>query len=446
MGIDAAIFLRFRSLHLFLSKPTLEAMELVYWPSLFKWDLMETWFLGKWWMVISNPSLIRTILQQPEEPIHGSIPHALIGEYMGTNVLYSKGKEWRRHRRVINPAFHHEWSPATFAECANQAVAVICERPDGVDVQHLFSRMMLDALGKAVLGVPLTPSVPPPNAPAQHLFPISNFGMVADPLASAGTRRRNPFRTHIGDLIQEKRRQMEFEPCNNLLALMIDASQKDHLISDRELINNAVVMFAAGHDTSANTLSFTLYHLCKYPPVQQKARDEVNRVLVKGRTPTPPQLKQLTYLEAVIMESMRITPTLPQLRRKLEVDLPTPSRRLPKGTLVLLQTYTAMNHPDYWTRPDEFNPDRFLDESNQLNHQATRNFFGFGAGTRGLRGDRHVDDGTEGYSSNHPHELLTLPPNSPHQNRIISKDPVCRPVDLRTISPQNPRWIKSNSH
>ncbi|KAI0243950.1 hypothetical protein L0F63_005226 [Massospora cicadina] len=418
------------SLLTFITKPILEAMELVYWPTIFEADFMATWFLGSWWVAISDPDVIRSILTDTglgEKKLFTDLsPHALIGEYMGVNVLYSKGAEWRKHQRIIAPAFRKDWPVAKFFGCAQ----LMLERVDkdvktSIDVHELFTAMTLDALGHAVLGI--------------------DFGATCNPLASPYTKSYHraaravaEFRCLVSKVLHQKREEIK------------DGSHKDDLLSrlllaegavlgDREIINNAVVMFAAGHDTSANTLSFTLYHLSTNPGVQERAREEVAAVLGSTTTPTQEQLSRLVYLDAVIMESMRLTPTLPQLRRELKRSLQLPDgTSLPRGTLVLLQTYSAMNHPKHWERPNEFNPARFLTFSEATstwhpNFNARSRFFGFGGGSRACIGQNMaILEQRVALSAILRNYRIQLPPDSPHKVRLITnQDPVCRPVDLR---------------
>lgn len=365
---------------------------------------------------------------------------------MGTNVLYSKGKEWRRHRSVINPAFHHDWSPAEFQACADQVVYAIRQAPAQVDVRRLLSAMTLDALGKTVLGVTFNAVISPDNECTRAYYEAATgvskniyflFPFLEHLPIPSRRRERHAvarFRSLIAEIIDEKRGQIAADGARqDLLTLMIQANQADQTITDQELVNNAVVMFAAGHDTSANTLSFTLYHLAKNPAVQEQARAQVRHVLARGAVPTTAQLKQLTYLDAVITESMRLSPTLPQLRRKLTRDLPVADGVLPAGTLVLLQTYAAMNHPKHWHRPEQFRPERFLAEDGGLDRAAMRNFFGFGAGTRVCVGvAMSMMEQKVALAAILANFSFALPKDSPHQQRIITnKDPVCRPENLR---------------
>jgi len=452
-----------------LSYPILEAMELVYWPLLFKYDTIVTWFLGKWWIAVSDPNIIRDILQAPglaEKNLFTDLsPHALIGEYMGVNVLYSKGKEWRRHRRVINPAFHQSWPPQIFGECCMMMIKFInnsmVNQKRIIDVHSLLSGMTLDTLGKTVLGFDFG-AVSNPNGPYTQAYHKAAAGVSKNlfflfpilerlPIPSRWCEREavRKFRALAASLIDSKRKELKLNPNDDkrkdLLTMMIQASQDTGFqpLTDAELINNTVVMFAAGHDTTANTLSYTLYHLSKNIKIQLKARNLVKNMINSNQIqiPTSEQLTQLTYLDAIILESMRLTPTLPQLRRVLQRDYILPNNTiLPKDSLILLQIYAAMNHPDHWSEPNRYLPDRFLIPNPEslgprfiLNRTLTRNCFGFGGGSRICVGMSmsFLEQKVALCLLLQAYEF-SLPTNSPHLNRVkTNQDPVCRPIDLK---------------
>ncbi|KAJ9065889.1 hypothetical protein DSO57_1015124 [Entomophthora muscae] len=444
------------SLFTFLTRPVLEAMELVYWPVIFQTDYMLSWFLGSWWVVISEPFVIKEILSDAnlgEKNLFTDLsPHALIGEYMGENILYSKGGQWRKLRGIIGPSFHREWPIEIFNSCT--AVMMEQIKNNGgkmIDVHTLFTAMTLDALGLAVLGVDFGASRDPLASPYTQSYHRAARGVSKNiyfmfpfleklPIPSRTKDREavREFRRLVSEVLQQKRKEIEDgTDKEDLITRMLLTETVD--LSDTQLINNVVVMFAAGHDTTANTLSFTLYHLSKNPEVQEKARDEILSILRDSTTPTAQQLSRLVYLEAIILESMRLSPTLPQLRRELKQPLYLPNGNImPKGTLVLLQTYSAMNHPKHWDQPHKFNPMRFLSYDTKSsswapNFAARSLFFAFGGGVRSCIGQNMaIVEQRAALSAILRNYRIELPSDSPHKVRLITnQDPVCRPVDLK---------------
>ncbi|KXN74930.1 cytochrome P450, partial [Conidiobolus coronatus NRRL 28638] len=156
-------------------------------------------------------------------------------------------------------------------------------------------------------------------------------------------------------------------------------------LTDKELINNLNIFFIAGHDTTANTLSYAMYHLAKNQHVQDKLRAEIYSTLqVDPNTkdlviPTSEQLKSMNYLACFIKEVMRITPAVLQVNRELQSDytIPTDKVVLPKGTQVMLSIYSIQHDPKIYPKPEEFDPERFL-----VGKYDTDIYMPFGGGTR----------------------------------------------------------------
>ncbi|KAI9295116.1 cytochrome P450 [Neoconidiobolus thromboides FSU 785] len=166
---------------------------------------------------------------------------------------------------------------------------------------------------------------------------------------------------------------------------MIQSQEKDGL-NNKELMDNILGFFLAGHETTACVLGVTLFFLAKYPEIQEKLYQEVRFLLKKPDTiPTIEQTKQMTYLFAIMEESLRLYPPVSRLPdRVCKEELHFDNYIIPKGTRLALSIYSLHRDPEIWGEDsNEFKPERFLDEN--MNEKELKTKFitnGFGGGSR----------------------------------------------------------------
>jgi len=138
----------------------------------------------------------------------------------------------------------------------------------------------------------------------------------------------------------------------------------------------------AGHDTLTTTLSWIIYFLAKYVDVQAKLRSEIDNIL-QGQEITLEVLPKLTYLKAVINESLRMRPPVPCLLRGTSADSVICDKLIPKNTAIMLDIYAVHHDITYWKEPYTFKPERFLDYEIE-----NYTFIPFSAGHRNCIGQR----------------------------------------------------------
>ena len=133
-------------------------------------------------------------------------------------------------------------------------------------------------------------------------------------------------------------------------------------MDEEELFGQVFVFLFAGHDTSSVSLTWILYFLAQYPDVQQKLRREVKESL-NEQEGTWETYESMKYLTAVINESMRLRPAASIFRRKVVKDDNILGYDIPADSLIILSPYVLHRKPEYWSDPETFNPDRFLEPS-----------------------------------------------------------------------------------
>ncbi|KAF9422810.1 hypothetical protein HW555_001594 [Spodoptera exigua] len=205
---------------------------------------------------------------------------------------------------------------------------------------------------------------------------------------------------YIMEMIQAKRKELaekkfikkndeDKERIKSFLELMIESSGGDKGYTDKELLEEIMVIFTAGTDTSTLASSFASMLLARHPDVQEKVYQECKDVFGDSNLPvTAEELSRLKYMGAVIKETLRLYPPGPILLRKVDNDVVLPSGdTLPKGTGIFVSIFAANRNPRYWgDDADQFRPERFIDT--QLKHPAA--FLSFSYGPRNCLGYRYA--------------------------------------------------------
>ena len=131
-------------------------------------------------------------------------------------------------------------------------------------------------------------------------------------------------------------------------------------MDEEELHSQSFIFLMAGHETTSTALSWILYFLAQYPDVQEKLRAEVKETRKEGPLSWE-TYDSMEYLAAVVNEALRLRTPAPFYRRKIIEDDNILGYNLPSGSLIVVPLYTLHRKPEYWTDPDTFNPDRFLE-------------------------------------------------------------------------------------
>jgi cytochrome P450 len=165
---------------------------------------------------------------------------------------------------------------------------------------------------------------------------------------------------------------------DDLLDMLLSSKYEDgSSIDDSQLIDEILILFAAGHETTSNALTFTCELLARNPETQNKILEEVKRVKSESDD-TMHWIKNATYTILVLEESMRLYPPAYFIDRvNIEEDYFN-DLTIPKGSTLLFSVYEIHRHPDFWVNPEAFLPERFLDESIKF----SKNYYPFGAGPR----------------------------------------------------------------
>ncbi|MFQ5961726.1 MAG: cytochrome P450 [Candidatus Methylomirabilales bacterium] len=343
--------------------------------------------------LLSHPEHIKHVLQDNFLNYVKSPPRIeKIKPLFGEGLTTSEGDAWRRQRHLIQPAFHRERIAGFTAVITDATTAMVehwrtsaakpldiaaemLQLTRGITLKALFSTDLKDEA--AAVDRALTIVLEHINRTAWALINLP------ERLRTPRTRRFQHALTVLDTFVYrmiDERRYTE-KGTDDVLAMLLSARDEEtgEGMSDRQLRDEVMTMFVAGHQTTSNVLAWTWYLLSKNPEVQRRLQAELVRVL-GSRTPTYQDVPQLTYTRMVIEEAMRLyPPTWITARRPVEADT-IGGYHIPANAVVLLSPYVTHHHPAFWENPEGFDPDRFTAE--QVAERPRYAYFPFGGGPR----------------------------------------------------------------
>jgi cytochrome P450 len=309
---------------------------------------------------------------------------------LGNGLLLNEGQSWLRQRRLIQPAFSKQrvesYAPG-MVECTQR---LIDEWQDGetYDVGPAMSRLTMTIAGRTLLGIDVSDRFREVSKCLETVMFdfLARFGSALALPYWMPTFRNVRLRSAIRkldcilqQLIDERR--ATGAGGGDFLSLLLNARDEEdgQGISDRQIRDEVMTMFLAGHETTANTLSWTLYLLGQYPAIQRRVQDEASCVL-GGRQPAATDIPLLVFTEHVIREAMRLYPPAYVVGRRPTEDVTIGGHFIPKNTNVLMSQWIVQRDPRWFNDPLRFDPDRWADG---LAHRLPKYaYFPFGGGPR----------------------------------------------------------------
>jgi cytochrome P450 family 110 len=189
-------------------------------------------------------------------------------------------------------------------------------------------------------------------------------------------RLHHEFSSLLFDEIRRRRETMS-QTRDDVLSMMMRARDENGApLDENALRDEMLTLLLAGHETTAASLSWVINRLIANPEVAIRAREEVQTTL-NGQPLVAEHVGKLKYVEAIINETMRLDPVIPNAGRELQAPVTIAGRALPAGVVLAPCIYLAHRRADLWPEPSKFNPDRFM--SGRIDPYA---FFPFGGGTR----------------------------------------------------------------
>lgn len=347
--------------------------------------------------VVSDPQGVkRVLLDNVANYPKTQMETEMLGAIVGEGLLVSQGEKWKSHRRLMSPSFDFRsilsYAPAMVA-AAESFTNAWSQRSDRAPVDiaeemtnltlRVISNTMFSADGE-ILGELVDSSL-------RRMGEAIDFNLLdIMPVIGPPRMKRKMARIHANFLTMDATMQkliqargtVEGRPPHDLLDRLIAArdGETGTRLTNDEVRDEVVIIFLAGHDTTALALTYTWYLLSQHPEVESKLHAELARVLA-GRTPTYDDLAKLPYTKMVIEEAMRLYPPAPGLsNRAVLEDDEVAGVKIPKGAQVAVIPWVIHRHRLLWDNPETFDPERFSPERSQGRHRFA--YLPFGGGPR----------------------------------------------------------------
>ncbi len=347
-------------------------------------DIARFYLLGTPVIVLSHPRHVRYLLT--ENPQNFTLREVMgdLQAVLGDGLLTIDGEPHRQQRRMVQPAFHKKrimdyadvmvrhtletlsrWRPGQRIEMA-QAMQGVTMR---IVAKCLFNIDLANQLTKLSTSFSTMMESQPP------LYEyILNLHLNL-PFTAYGRQQRS--KAHIDSVIYDliARRRTEGGDQDDVLSMLLFGDELD----DTRIRDHIMTFFAAGHETTANALTWTFYLLARHPLVLEKLQAELRTVLA-GAVPTSENCGRLQYLEWVFNEALRLYPPLWTMRRWARAAFELDGYHFPAGSVFVLSQWIIQRRPDLWEDPERFCPERWHPDRTQP--IVPFSYFPFGVGPR----------------------------------------------------------------
>lgn len=317
---------------------------------------------------LAHPDHFHTVLVEKADQFHKAASYRDekrgLARILGNGLVTSDGDYWRRQRKLIQPAFHTRRIEAYAEEMVRLTLHLLggWQRDTTVEVNDAMMRLTLAIVAKTILDTDINADAEK-IAEAVTVFQRLAFGVDIFPMwlpTPSHLRQRrveNAMNDVVAALIAQRRKSVE-DRGDLLSMLLTSVDEASQGMTDKQIRDEIVTLFLAGHETTANALSWTWYLLAQHPAVEQKLHDELDSVL-HGKPPTLADLKHLPYSEQVLQESMRLYPPVWNMSRQALTDVQLGAYTILKGGEVNLNTYAMHHDSRWWDEPERFLPERF---------------------------------------------------------------------------------------
>jgi cytochrome P450 len=351
-------------------------------------DVVGLRFMGQRIYLLSDPDLIEYVLVENSRNFTKTRILKRNRRLLGEGLLTSEGEFWRRQRRLAQPAFHRKGVAAygevmvAFAERSLEAWRDGQTFDVHEEMMHLTLEIVAKCLFDADVGARATDVGKSMKAVLEDFSSQRRLIRIPKGIPTPHNIRFEMAACKLDEIVGtmiENRRKSEEDRGDLLSMLMLAEDDSGERMTDKQLRDEVMTLFLAGHETTANALSWTFWLLSLNPEVDNELAEELTRVL-GGRNPTVSDLSNLPYAERVVRESMRLYPPAWVVGREAVAECEVGGYRMPAGTTALMSQWVMHRDPRYHDDPERFDPDRWTAEYRQRLPRFA--YFPFGGGSR----------------------------------------------------------------
>jgi len=346
--------------------------------------------------VVSHPDWIRDILVTQQSNFTKSRMLERAKVLLGDGLLTSEGDFHTRQRRLVQPAFHRDRLTryaADMVACAERASASWTPGLER-DVHLEMTRLTLAIVGRTLFSADVSSEADEIGRAMTQIFSLFDtllmpFSDWIQKLPIPPVRRFEKARDKLDQIVYGliAQRRASGEDTGDLLSMLLLAQDEDDRagMTDKQVRDEALTLLIAGHETTANALTWTWYLLSQNPEAEARLHAEIDGVL-GGSSPAFDDVQRLPYTSGVFAEALRLYPPAWAIGRRAREDYSIGNYTIPAKSILLMSPWVVQRDPRWWPEPERFNPDRWHpDEAAKRPKFA---YFPFGGGARVCIGER----------------------------------------------------------
>jgi len=355
--------------------------------------------------LLNNPDYIEDVLVTNYKKFIKSRGLQVSKRLLGNGLVTSEGEYHDLQRHLIQPTFYPKRIKSYSDMMIKQANDMCNSWHDGaiLDIHKEMTKLTLAIICKTVLGYDIDPEHDEVGDALLTCMKYFNrllmpFGELIEkipllPINKGFQKAKKDLDSIVYSIIKEHRKKLDkgddTESHDDLLLTLLQAQDEEAGIgrmTDEQLRDEVMTIFLAGHETTANALTWTYYLLSENPLIETRLQEELYSIFGNSRTPIMvDDVPKLQYTEKLLTESMRLFPPAWALGRQAIDDYKVGGYSVPKGSIILMSQYVMHRDPRYFPEPDRFYPDRWTEE---FKKQLPRfSYFPFGGGIRGCIGE-----------------------------------------------------------
>jgi cytochrome P450 len=344
----------------------------------FEYDFIGTRILAQHVFVCNTPETVQYVFNTRNSAFERKSPtmRHMLKPLIGDGLFISDGETWRKRRRLVSPIVHVSNTSAfapVMADTAREMAERWAELPEGAPIDALaeMARLTAEIICRAIFGQELgqerAREIVEGFTDFQHTVSLIDLPSLLGlpdwwprwrpPTLFRSTRR---IQRTLDDIIATWRKRANAEG-SSFIGQLLEARDEEtgEPLSHEAVRNEAIVIFMAGHETTANTLAFAWFLISQAPDVEARLHQELERIL-GGRPPTLADVPNLAYTRAIIEETLRLYPPIPVLAREAMSDEVIEGQKVPKNSLLMVVPFLLHRKKGLWEKPDHFLPERFL--------------------------------------------------------------------------------------
>jgi len=345
---------------------------------------------------LNHPDYIKDVLVTNQPSFHKGLVLQRAKRLLGEGLLTSEDEVHRRQRRLAQPAFHRSRIASYSSVMTDYGLQTSARWRDGdtLDMSAEMMQLTLGIVGKTLFDADVVSDAQEVGEAMTVVMDLFNtitipFFELLQKLPLPQLRRFDTARAKLDAIIYRliEQRRLAGEDRGDLLSMLLlaqDTEVDGGAMTDEQLRDELMTIFLAGHETTANALTWTWYLLSQNPEAEARLHEEIDRVLA-GRLPDFDDVGKLKYTEMVLAESMRLYPPAWALGRLAMQEFEIGGYVVPRKSLVLMSQYVMHRDARYFAEPLKFNPERWTPEARESRPQFS--YFPFGGGPRRCIGE-----------------------------------------------------------